>query len=577
MPKTYLPNAQPHFSPEKSATVLHDPSGSPINQSDEVFYTPVLAGKEQVAAKVPLSVKYAELSADFSRLRAKFEEEDPRSLHSASHKSPNKAFATLVKEPFGKSSHPHPLDTPNVVLESPGTTVTPSSCATSQSTAMVSPAMVSKADLLKQPCFTDTSPELITPPKPSRNLASNLKAWHAKPSKPLTPNYAKSTAASERRAKIATPEPQKKKSDWGNQKTVPKTPNLRCVGKRTTLAAMEKKNQNNPTLPRATTLPRSLSKTLPKTPRVLRRSSGMPRRPPSPPVRKGFVPTPTPTYLTGGKLPEVKQTAKSMAFATRHLPSEKPPAPKPKVFTRPERTVPQPFELQGLSRHEEHMYEKELRQLEEQEEDCRRRRFRPVSLQKEILEGPTFVPSRSQMPLTQAVDLLPNAEERRERTLAFEAAQKERMATMEEMARIKRMQIEHDEEERLKREFEVKRFKPRSIPASHYKPDLGHLTKKPWVSPQKAEGENDDEDCVSTSEVGGEATVEEATVEEAREEWKSSEYNATSDEESDTEEVVEHESETPVKVEKKVSRASGLFAGLRDSLSPLLGRSSGST
>ncbi|KAI0563924.1 hypothetical protein FGB62_32g140 [Gracilaria domingensis] len=252
-----------------------------------------------------------------------------------------------------------------------------------------------------------------------------------------TPNYARSTKASRRR------------SEWAKTSTVPNESDTGTNG----LKAIRL----------------SFSKTIPVSPEVLHRTTGRIRKIPSPKKSKSFKPNPTPRYLHKPR-PTVRSTAKSEAV--RQGPVQPAPVPPPTPFfeCKPVPTISKPFNLGSVELHEIRVKQIQARRKLEEEEDQRRRLVRPVKLHREILEGPTFVPNLDNKVLTVPVDPLPWAE-RRERTLAFEAAQRVRIEEMYVMKEQAQKMRELAEEEKLREEYERNKFRARPVPRSHYKPD----------------------------------------------------------------------------------------------------------
>lgn len=270
-----------------------------------------------------------------------------------------------------------------------------------------------------------------------------------------------------------------------------------------------------------------------------------------------FVPNPVPRYLTNPTQPEVKPTKKSTQLEEwrrnpNRAPKERPPK---KVVEFPERTIFEPFALESIAKHEERVYQIRMRIAKEEEQDLKGRAFNPVPLQYAILDGPTFVPKRSEVPPTAPLDLLPGVHERRERTLAFEARQRARMEEMDRNKQLAKEERDKAEEERLRKEFEMKRFKPRPVPVSHYSPDITPVETKKTLSetsrlsrsPVTAQQKNPSSDSTQTEDVEpSDSDVSHSTC------------IATG---------------TPTASE---SKAATFFEGIRNSLSPLLGRGSSS-
>lgn len=246
-----------------------------------------------------------------------------------------------------------------------------------------------------------------------------------------------------------------------------------------------------------------------------------------------------------------------------------------------ERTTPRPFLLMGVDQHETFVERREAEKEKLVEEEKRKRTFRPVILKDEILEGPTFVPSRSAVPLTMPVDLLPMARERKERTEAFLRRQKERMKEMERLQKLAKEGREQLELERLQKMWQEKRFKPRLVPKSHYMADIEPVGSRDGSKLAEVQRlstipeMNDDAQGLETKISAVVATETEAAFVEM-------EAPPASDSEAsfavEEEERANASTTTEVEVGRNTSpdsqplvRRSRIFDGLRKSLSPLLG------
>lgn len=142
------------------------------------------------------------------------------------------------------------------------------------------------------------------------------------------------------------------------------------------------------------------------------------------------------------------------------------------MYSKPKATIPDPFPLQGVDRHDVQMIR--LRAQQQQEEDMlrRRRNFQPTRLSTAMLDAPTFVPNRSDVPLTRPASLLPHAEERTRRTKMFQARQQERMEELERGEEIAKREREAREEREAHEFWRQNRFQPRLVPTSHYNPQI---------------------------------------------------------------------------------------------------------
>lgn len=309
-------------------------------------------------------------------------------------------------------------------------------------------------------------------------------------------------------------------------------------------------------------------------------------------VEKTFVPTKMPDF---GDAPLVRPTRKSMAHAQWNKEPRVSVAERNKMERRivpyvVEKTVPRPFSLMGVDQHEIVVERREAESGKYAEEEKRRRTFRPVILREDILEGPTFVPSRSPVPLTTPVDLLPMAQERKERTTAYLARQRERMEEMERLQKKAREEKEQKESEQLQKLWQVKRFKPRPVPRSHYMPDIepvgsgadSRLSEIQIVSavPELSDGARGTETKAFPA-VETEAKAADVTREGV---FPTSEKDTCPASETEISPVAEEESEmtappaTETEAKSKVSpdsqtliRRSSILDGIRKSLSPLFG------
>ncbi|CAN8071357.1 unnamed protein product [Agarophyton chilense] len=252
-----------------------------------------------------------------------------------------------------------------------------------------------------------------------------------------TPSYARSTKASRRR------------SDW------------------TKMSAVQMQSREHESVRKARKL--NFSKTIPVSPEVLHRNTGRIRKIPSPKKSRSFKPNPSSRYLNR-PCPVVRPTVKSKAAPIGRAQTVPVCSPPSFEMSKPERTASKPFKLGSVELHGLRMKQIQARRKMEEEEDRRRRIIHPIELHHEILRGPTFVPNLENKVLTVPFDPVPWVE-RRERTLAFEATQRERIKEMDAMKEQAEKMREIAQEERLREEYERKRFRPRPIPRSHYKPD----------------------------------------------------------------------------------------------------------
>lgn len=303
----------------------------------------------------------------------------------------------------------------------------------------------------------------------------------ARASMPPIPRYAMPTTASVRREEatlrtltgVVKRDVQAKQPSARRQPTKPRSPNFRSRHRRASVAS---RTVSMPNVRHAVRSSKRLSVTTPKSP--VFRSKGPVRRPVSEneSPNRCFVPNPLPDFLKRGDvLPDIKLNAKTMAaMARRNNPDagrRQEVRPQPlRVNMQP--TVPEPFELRGVEKHEVYQQTAEQRRAQELEEERVRRQFEATALDEKILDGPTFVPELRGEPLTHPVDLLPHSKQRSERTLAFEQAQRDRL---EEQARLAALEAKRREEEadiQFKQEQEERKFKPKPIPKSHYVPDM---------------------------------------------------------------------------------------------------------
>lgn len=213
------------------------------------------------------------------------------------------------------------------------------------------------------------------------------------------------------------------------------------------------------------------TRTLPKSPALQGKKS---EKVPEKKIERTFVPIKMPDF---GDAPLVRPTRKSLAHAQWNKDpggtvAERNMKERRIVPYVLERTTPRPFSLLGVEQHDMIVERREAEKEKRMEEEKRKRTFRPVILREDILEGPTFAPSRSAVPLTTPVDLLPLAQERKERTEAFLRRQRERMEEMERLQKLAREEREQRELERLQKTWEERRFMPRPVPKSHYMPDI---------------------------------------------------------------------------------------------------------
>lgn len=317
---------------------------------------------------------------------------------------------------------------------------------------------------------------------------------------------------------------------------------------------------------------RTHTPTIPKTPKVLKRPTRSYRTSePAVEMPKTFVPNPTPIFLNTDKHPEVKTTLKTMQHLESRLHPERfEKHEKKRIGTHKKLapTIPKPFDLGSVIKHDEHVDRIHHRHALDDEEDRRRREFEPVHLEEAILHGPTFVPSRTPVSLTEAVALLPFAQERSERTLAFEARQKERMERKEEHRLIAKKMREEREVLKFREQLRENGFKARPVPLSHYHPKLFG---------NEGIGENHVDIIEPDEEIEEEAkdeTTDHEDLENHEEHQNEEEEKDVNEEEekdvNEEEGVVEEVAPTPQVGKRRV----GILEGIRNSLSPLLGRGS---
>lgn len=457
-------------------------------------------------------------------------DESPRHEHA----SPHPLTDTYPSPPLSEAAsyNSPPLTPPPATV--PADVWTGATCARSPKLRLAAAAAV-RASMA--PATSTSSPnKLANRPGPFRAT------------RPVSPRFQLAAAAASRAASAPREEPTPKVSKtqpaWGVKPTVPKSPKLRSVGKALSAEAAARKAKllaeqecheaeirRRVERLRASRASWANTRTTPKSPAVLRHRS---THVVATTQKKRFTPTPLPDF---GHAPPVKQTRASIARLQRNgsglqqkmlarPPKHRQPAAKPLG-----RTVPHPFPLQGVNKHEEVMESLQRRQQLDEAEARRSRMFEPVPLREEILEGPTFIPSRSDPNLlTDPVCLLPDAEQRSMRTLAYLAAQRERMEELE----MRKMQAAREREDReledAERVWQQRRFKPRPIPKSHYKPDI------PLVGSIDDSGETE-RDLFTP---GSQSTEEEQVT-------------------------------PPQDNSESVPRRPSLFEGLRKSLSPLLG------
>lgn len=285
-----------------------------------------------------------------------------------------------------------------------------------------------------EPITPKSATDFCTSEKPLNSVTDNFTPPPSRipTSRRRTPGYARSTKASRRRSEVRSE----------------------------LLLASQKKHDN-------TAKSIGFTKTIPKSPEVLHRKLARTRKG-SPRRRTSFKAKPVPRYLTMPR-PVVRPTAKSEAIL--HGPTSSAPVPTALAVCNMSPTVPEPFKLASVELHEARMMKIHSKRKAEQEEAEKRRVLHPTPLNRKMLEGPMFVPCLDKKNLTDPVDLLPWAAERRERTLAYEAAQRARVEEMEAMKEIVRKQRELAEEEKMREDYERKRFRPRPVPRSHYFPD----------------------------------------------------------------------------------------------------------
>lgn len=347
------------------------------------------------------------------------------------------------------------------------------------------------------------------------NIMNNCKIDNGlkRASTSYTPRYALPTAASIRRREETLRQITKsvslpiRRTPW--EPTRPQSPNFGIAGgrrrrrpstaiRRASVDPSAAKSQQRTSLQKqkrssdptnGSGLSRQYIATVPKSPHF--RSRGPTRalddKRNRPPRSSTFIPTPLPSYLIERDvLPDIKLNAKTVA-AMEYRAN---PQPKQRYQPNPSSvsqepfspTVPEPFDLKGLDKHAQHMVQIEMRKRQEEEGDKERRNFHAKKLNEAILDGPTFVPSRSDVPLTQPLDLLPFAEERSQRTKAYEQVQKERMEQAKiDKAAADRMRAEA-EAETIRKEYEEKKFKPRAIPKTTYEPHMKPKIRSPTTS-----------------------------------------------------------------------------------------------
>lgn len=292
----------------------------------------------------------------------------------------------------------------------------------------------------------------------------------------------------------AAVKPPKPRPAWPAGHTVPKSPNFRTVGKPLSeLAARRKAQLLADSIRQKEELERreqavkqrrknfAKSRTVPKSPALKGKRKIIVAEPAA---KRRFVPNKMPDF---GRAPLVRATTKSKAHAQVNREGGSDAARRESYMmkkgsdagrggrrdsVRMERTVSKPFGLQGVDRHNA-VAELRMMQMErEAEEQNRRRTFRPVAMREEILDGPTFVPRPKATAVTEARNLLPDASERRARTMAFQRRQQERMAEMDREEKRKQMEKEQKELEKVTRMLKETQFKPRNVPKSHYRPDI---------------------------------------------------------------------------------------------------------
>lgn len=186
-----------------------------------------------------------------------------------------------------------------------------------------------------------------------------------------------------------------------------------------------------------------------------------------------FTPNPLPAYLIQANvLPDIRLNAKTVAAMERRAnPSAGAAGPRPQSPPKPP-TVPQPFDLRGVDMHAQYQAQLDAERAKIDEEQRKQRIFHARKLNDAILDGPTFVPIKSDTPLTQPRDLLPCANERSERTLAYEARQRARIEMEQRFKAEAEMEREKALAEQVAIDYEETKFKPRPVPKSTYQPDL---------------------------------------------------------------------------------------------------------
>lgn len=310
---------------------------------------------------------------------------------------------------------------------------------------------------------------------------------------PRVPRYATPTMASLRREAATLKALNENARDssrlsrnWLRSPTRPRSPNLRLAARakardmaRTSLPTMTI-SMSNDASNRARISDRDpsstrqrLSLTVPKSP--VFRSKGPSSRPyvSENEAPRPFVPTPLPAFLVRrDTLPHIKlnlKTRAAMDARSNPRPRQSAPAlPTPRINLEP--TIPKPFELASLTKHEHYVQSIEAREAALEDAARRRRSFVARQVNPAIFTGPTFIPSRSSVPLTKPVDLLPFASERSERTREFERRQRERIAQKERDDEMNRQLREEEEMLKVKLEMVKNQFKARPVPRSHYAP-----------------------------------------------------------------------------------------------------------
>lgn len=325
-------------------------------------------------------------------------------------------------------------------------------------------------------------------------VLTRKKSGYVGPTRPKSPNFRLAAEASlpKHMPVQATPKNKRSKvnSKWPGEKrtTVPKSPAFRgrmisvsMAQRRAELLAEEvKKREAEKEKERKLKERRDRwvnNRTIPKSPKIVKVGN---KPVLDEPKNKSFVARPMPKF----RAVEVKQTQKSQAHAkvNKEGGAVKIVRNNAKVDASTRRemrmTIATPFELQSLQQHELQVARMQLEKQRLEEEEERRRVFRPVELKEEILDGPTFVPGRSSMPLTQPKDLLPHIHERKARTAAFMRRQRERMEEMDRLKEIAQMRRDESELEEAIRYREEHKFKPRPIPKSHYEPEVGSASSR---------------------------------------------------------------------------------------------------